>query len=426
MMEEITSEVRQEVVENLAQLLLKNYPFPELAAKMAAHIRDVLNSGSYEDCKTSPELGRRLTDDLREISRDLHLAVFYDPGEAAQIVEKRSQDPLDEAYESDWWRWVHSDNFGLQKIEYLAGNIGYIDIRYFAPVNLAGHVAVAAMNFLSRCDALIFDLRQCGGGDPFMTQFLQSYLFDEHKKPKLLLTKYHPARDEVQQKWTYPYVPGERLPDIPVYILTSKRTFSGGEDMAYTLKHHDRATIVGETTGGGAHPVTELTPGDGFVVTLPEGYPIHPVTQSNWERIGVQPDIKVPREKALETAHRHEIQSLLEKSADPTRTHILNWYLQCLDAIYQPPVVDISLLKKYIGQYRDYEVKFRAGGLAMSRIGREDDWPMIPISENTFTADDDYNARFEIKEDGRVSALVWLGRDHEKEIRVARTGQISS
>lgn len=420
--EKITPEVRQVVVEKLAQLLLKNYPFPELAVKMAAHIRERLNSGGYEDCETPPELGQHLTNDLREISCDLHLAVFYDSEEATRIVEKRSQDPMDEAYESDWWRRVHSDNFGLQKIEYLIGNIGYIDIRFFAPVNLAGHVAVAAMNFLSRCDALIFDLRQCVGGDPFMTQLFQSYLFDEQKKPRLLLTRYHRGRDEVQQKWTYPYIPGERLPEIPVYILTSKRTFSGGEDMAYTLKHHGRATIVGETTGGGAHPVTELTSGEGFVVVLPEGYPTHPVTQSNWEGTGVQPDIKVPREQALETAHRYAIQGLLEKSTDPTRAYILNWYLQRLDSIYRSPVVDLSLLNKYTGQYRDYEVKIRAGGLALSRIGREDDWPMIPISENTFTADDDYNAQFEIGEDGRGCALIWLGRDHEKEIRVVRTG----
>lgn len=423
-MGKITSQARQKVVESLAQLLLENYPFPELATKMADHIQERLNGGGYEDCENSSELGGRLTDDLKKISHDLHLAVMYAPEEAAQIAEKRAQDPLEEAYESDWWRRVPNDNFGLQKIEYLAGNIGYIDIRYFAPANLAGPVAVAAMNFLARCDALIFDLRQCGGGDPFMTQIFQSYLFDKHKKPKLLLTAYRRARDEIQQTWTYPFLPGERLPNTPVYILTSRRTFSGGEDMAYTLKHHGRATIVGEITAGGAHPVTELTPGEGFVVILPEGYPTHPVTQSNWEGTGVQPDIQVPRELALETAHRHALQSLLEQSTDPTRAHILNWYLQRLDAIYRPPLVDGSLLKEYVGQYREYEVKIRAGGLALSRLGREDDWPMLPISENTFTAQEDYNARFERGEEGRVTALIWVARDHEKEVRVARSAQL--
>lgn len=277
------------------------------------------------------------------------------------------------------------------------------------------------MNFLARCDALIFDLRQCNGGDPFMTQIFQSYLFDENKKPKLLLTKYHRARDTFQQKWTYPFTPGKRLPGVPVYILTSKRTFSGGEDMAYTLKHHKRATIVGETTGGGAHPITELTPGEGFVVVLPEGYPIHPVTKGNWEGTGVLPDIEVAREQALEVAHRHAIQSLMEKNSDPAITHTFNWYLQRLDAIYKPLDIEIASLDKYIGIYRDYEVKIRSGSLVLSRIGREDDWAMIPIGENTFTADDDYNARFEIGKDHKASALIWLGRDSPEEIRTIRT-----
>jgi hypothetical protein len=254
-----------------------------------------------------------------------------------------------------------------------------------------------------------------------MVQLFESYLFDEHKKPKLLMTRYHRARDEVQQRWTYPYIPGKHLSDAPVYILTSKRTFSGGEDMAYTLKHHGRATIIGETTGGGAHPVTELTPGEGFLIILPEGYPTHPVTQANWEGTGVQPDIQVPREQALETAHRHAIQSLVEKNDDPRRIHALNWCLQRLNAKYRPQELDTALLEKYTGQYRDYEVKIQAGRLVLSRIGREDDWLMLPISEHTFTADDDYNARFEMEEDGRASALIWLGRDNDKEIRVART-----
>lgn len=286
---------------------------------------------------------------MRAISHDLHLAVIYSPQEAAQEEKKHAQDPLAEAYESDWWQWVHSDNFGLQKIEYLAGNIDYIDIRYFAPANLAGHVAVAAMKFLARCEALIFDLRQCGGGDPYMVQLFQSYLFDEHQKPKLLLTRYDRARDDVQQDWTYPFIPGERLPDIPVYFLTSKRMFSGGEAMAYTLKHHGKAFVVGETTGGCAHGVTELTPGENFVLIVPERVPTHPVTNSNWEGSGVQPDIQVPRKLALETAHRHAIRTLIDMQSDPSGIHTLKWYLQRLDAIYQPEKLEPALLEKYVG-----------------------------------------------------------------------------
>jgi len=423
MTEKLPPEIRGQIIEKTAKLIVENYVFPDVADRMATTILRKMESGEYGDCQTAVELGGQLTEDLRAISNDLHLAVFYHPQEAARILEKQAQDPLNESYESDWWHGVHSDNFGLKKIEYLIGNVGYIDIRYFAPVNLAGQVAVAAMDFLSRCDALIFDLRQCGGGDPFMVQLIESYLFDEHKKPKLLMNQYQRARDEVHQSWTYPYVPGKHIPDVPVFVLTSKRTFSGGEDMAYTLKHHGRAIIVGETTGGGAHPVTELTPGEGFVIILPDGYPTHPVTKANWEGSGVQPDIEVSREQVLEVAHRHALQSLMGKHDDPARTHTLDWCVQRLAAIYRPLALDPTELEKYTGQYRDYEVKIQAGRLVLSRIGREDDWPMLPISEHSFTADDDYNARFDVDEDGTVNALIWMGRDTDQEIRVARTNE---
>ena len=422
MAEKITKKSLHELIHEISHLIDDYYPLPEKAQKMIAHIQKKLSLGEYDNVEDASKLAQTLTRELQGISEDYHITVIFSPKDAAQISENQKLDPLDENYESNWWQWVHSDNFGIPKIEYLIGNIGYIDIRYFAPVNLAGDVAIAAMNFLARCDALIFDLRQCGGGDPFMTQLLQSYLYDKNKKPKLLLTKYHHAKNEVQQKWTYPYIPGKRLPEVPVYILTSSRTFSGGEDMAYSLKHHGRATIIGEITGGGAHPVTELLPGEGFILILPEGYPTHPVTNSNWEGSGVQPDIEISSENALETAHRLAIQNLYNNNENQGDAHILNWHLQRLDAIYKPLKLKPSVLEKFTGVYRDFEVTLKAGRLILSQIGRRDNWVMVPFSENTFTADEDYNVRFEMSEDNNASALIWLGRDSSKEIRMAKTG----
>jgi len=422
MVEKVTSQSLHRLIHRISHLIDEYYPFPDKAQKMISQIQKKLVQGGYDSDENAYELAQTLTRELQNNSQDYHITVIFSPKDAAQLREKQKLDPLNENYESDWWQWIHSENFGIPKIEYLIGNIGYIDIRYFAPVNMAGDVAVTAMNFLARCDALIFDLRQCGGGDPFMTQLFQSYLFNKDNKPKLLLTKYHHAKNEVQQKWTYPYIPGKRLSEAPVYILTSARTFSGGEDMAYTLKHHGRATIVGEITGGGAHPVTELLPGEGFILILPEGYPTHPVTNTNWEGKGVQPDIKVARENALETAHRHAILNLKINNNNQADAHTLKWYLQRLDAIYKPIKLNTRMLQKYTGKYRDYEVTLRAGSLILSRIGRQDNWVMIPFSENTFTADEDYNVRFEMSEDDNASALIWLGRDSPKEIRMAKTG----
>jgi len=413
----------QQIAESAAKLLIENYAFPDIAEKMAVHIRKKLKDGCYDECRKPSELGEKLTEDMRKIARDLHLTVYYSPEEAAELLQKEQQTSSDEEYSTHWWTQVHSDNYGIPKVEYLIGNIGYIDLRYFAPVSLGGKTAVAAMNFLSQCDALIFDLRQCGGGDPFMVQLFESYLFSENKKPKLLLNMYSHSNDELKQIWTLPHIPGKRLPDVPVYVLTSHRTFSGGEDMAYTLKHHGRACIVGETTGGGANSVVELALGGEFVIVLPNEYPAHPITGGNWEGTGVQPDIEAPFEKALPIAHTRALESLSEKSKDRHRTRALKWYLQRVKAIYQPSKVDVSLLRQYAGEYRGYEVKIKDKALVLSRKGRQDDWPMIPITSTIFTADEDYNARFEIGEDGRAVALIWLGRDDETEIRYARTAE---
>lgn len=422
MVENITIKSLHTLLQKISQLIDEYYPFPEKSQEMISQIQKKLCEGGYDNIENANELAQTLTRELQENSQDYHITLIYSPKDAAQIRETQKLDPMNENYESNWWQWIDSDNFGIPKIEYMIGNIGYIDIRYFAPVNLAGDVAVAAMNFLARCDALIFDLRKCGGGDPFMTQLFQSYLYNKDKKPKLLLTKYHHAKNQVQQNWTYPYIPGKRLPEVPVYILTSSRTFSGGEDMAYSLKHHGRATIIGEITGGGAHPVTELLPGEGFILILPEGYPTHPVTNSNWEGTGVQPDIEISSKNALETAHRLAIQNLYKNNENQGDANILKWYLQRLDAIYKPINLAPEVLERFTGKYRDYEVTLSAGGLILSRIGRRENWVMIPFSENTFTADEDYNIRFEMNEDDNASALIWIGRKSSKEIRMARTG----
>ena len=319
---------------------MDNYAFPEIAGKMAKHILEKSCAGRYDDCDTPTALGARLTEDMHEIHRDLHLIVFHSPEEASELEKRRQEPSSDQEYSTHWWIQVHSDNFGIQKVEYLTGNIGYIDLRYFAPASLGGKTAVATMNFLSRSDALIIDLLQCAGGDPFMVQLFESYLFSENEQPKLLLSMYNRPKDRTQQIWTHPHVPGDRLPDIPVYVLTSRRTFSGGEDMAYTLKHHGRAIVVGETTGGGANGVESLSIGDGFVILVPNEYPTHPITLGNWEGVGVEPDVAIPREEALQTAHIRALESLIERSETDQRTQVLKWYLQRVSACYQPVKVE--------------------------------------------------------------------------------------
>jgi C-terminal processing protease CtpA/Prc len=181
------------------------------------------------------------------------------------------------------------NNCLFEKAERLPSNIGLLKFNGFADPAVCGPTATAAMNFLENVDALIFDMRDNGGGDPKMVAYISTYLFaDVTHLNDLYLRK----EDTTTQYWTLPYVPGKRLAGKPVFILTSKRTFSGAEEFTYNLKNLKRATIIGETTGGGAHPVSGHRIDDHFIIGVPFARAVNPISKTNWEGTGVEPDVK--------------------------------------------------------------------------------------------------------------------------------------
>jgi C-terminal processing protease CtpA/Prc len=302
----------------------------------------------------------------------------------------------------------------------LEANVGYVDIRLFAPVPQAKDTAIQMMTFISNCDALIIDLRNNGGGDPFMVQLIESYFFDE--APKLLLTLYKRESDTYEQIRTIPHLPGKRLPDIPVYILTSSRTFSGGEDFSYTMKHHGRAVIVGENTGGGGHTVDEKVVFDDFVINVPTGYPIHPETGTNWEGTGVEPDISVPKEKALGVAHVHAVESLIERTTDEGKIRQLKFGLERVKVLYEPFEVPRETLEKYLGIYGSYFVEFKDSSLYIfDKKDERTQWKLLPLNEHLFAIEGDYyNVRFDVNESGNVTSFVFLQSGQEEGVPVKR------
>jgi C-terminal processing protease CtpA/Prc len=307
----------------------------------------------------------------------------------------------------------------LKKAEILAGNIGYLDIHVFAPVSLAGDRMAAAMNFLSDCSALIFDLRQCGGGDPFTVQLLESYLFGV--EPKLLITLQDRYENKNQQLWTLPHIPGKRMPDIPVYILTSAQTFSGGEDFSYTMKHHSRATIIGENTKGGAHTIQFLSVGEGFVLVLPTGQPIHPISGGNWEGTGVSPNIAVSFEEALKTAHMHALENLIKNCDNQIKANHYRAIKRRTKRLYEPLALDEADLKPLIGNYGHYQAIFEEGKLNIVETGNQNGWEAIPLSKTRFITDDEYDIEFKLDENGEVTGFKWLEIATGKEMLAAKT-----
>jgi C-terminal processing protease CtpA/Prc len=173
---------------------------------------------------------------------------------------------------------MERNNCAFEKVERLAANIGYLKFNGFMDPGVCGGTATAAMNFLGNVDAIIIDLRANGGGDPKMVAYLSTYLFGEVTH---LNDLYNRKEDSTTQFWTLRDVPGKRLAGKPVFVLTSKRTFSGAEEFSYNLKMLKRATIVGETTGGGAHPVSGHRVDDHFMIGVPFARAVNPISKTN-------------------------------------------------------------------------------------------------------------------------------------------------
>jgi hypothetical protein len=287
---------RKRVIDGVATNLSEYYVYPETAKKMVDSLRAHEQHGDYNSVTDGDAFAALLTRQLQDVSHDKHLRVNYSPFK----LPPDQHDPSAED-EARFHKQLEHDNCGFQKVEILPRNIGYLKFNMFADASFCGPTAIAAMNFLSHVDAIIFDLRENGGGDPKMVALISTYLFDE---PTHLNDLYNRKENTTSQYWTLPYVPGNRLAKKAAYVLTSKGTFSGAEEFTYNLKNLKRATIVGETTGGGAHPVEGHRVDDHFMIGVPFARAINPISKTNWEGTGVEPDVRAKASDALEAAEK--------------------------------------------------------------------------------------------------------------------------
>lgn len=319
---EVSREERAEAVEALAVKLETKYSVPELGRRMAARLRERASAGAYGAAGGGEELARLLTADLYEVGRDLHLRVAYSAAPLAVRQERMGPPP-------DFRARLERANFGVAKVEILPGNIGYVDLRFFAEAAWAAETYQSVFGLVAHTDALIVDLRENRGSMSFdAVPLFSSYLFAE---PVHLVDFYWRPTGETRQSWTYAYVPGRRYLDKPVYLLTSGKTFSGAEEFALDLQALKRAAVVGETTGGGANPGGTERLTDHFSVWLPVGVVTNAVTKGNWEGTGVEPDVKVEAARALEEARRIALRKMLEAAREEERREALLRELKALD-----------------------------------------------------------------------------------------------
>jgi hypothetical protein len=286
------------------------YVFPAQATAMGADLRARLQRGEF-DGLDGDGLAIAMTKAMREVSHDAHLEVRYMadaiPEPAASSADEPSADPDELARQRRL-------NYGFSGVTRLQGNMGYIDMHQFGRPAGAAPRIVAAMSLVADSDALVIDLRRCGGGDPETVMAFASYFYD---KPTHLNDVYWRDENRIERRWTQPKVAGKRYGEArAVYLLTAADTFSGCEDLAYAMKNNHRAVLVGETTGGGAHAGSPQRLTAHFMMFVPTGRPINPVTHGDWEGVGVVPDIAVAADDALDTAQVAALTALASREPD--------------------------------------------------------------------------------------------------------------
>jgi len=292
--------------------MLDHYVFPEVAVKLQQDIQQRREQQGYQEIAGGDQWAQVLTLQLQELSGDRQLRVHFSPQPLPDLTPDQAPVPDLLAAERDR---SSLRNFDINRVERLRGNVGYLELYGFEPPEIAGDTLAAAMTFLAHTRSLIIDLRYNRGGSPAMVALLCSYLLPAYPSVHLNDLYWRPD-DSTRQWWTIPHLPAPRYEQKPVYVLTSQDTFSAAEEFAYNLQALKRIVTVGEHTAGGANPGRGYRLSDHFWMFVPTGQSINPITGSNWAEAGVVPDVKVPAELALLTAHLMALHKLMEIEPD--------------------------------------------------------------------------------------------------------------
>jgi len=323
----LSAQEKRQVVENIQTVIKESYVFPEKVEGFNSAIAALYGEGKYDAIEDHKTFSKVLSEDLLKITKDKHFLVNYNPGfiaarrermeqalaaeenGASEETEKAGAESGEQRIDWNLWFGAHT-NYGFRSIQVLEGNVGYIAIDFFQPLDWVRSTIDASMGFVANTQALIIDLTEHQGGYSPTDAYLASYFFEPERA--LWASSYHRPRDERSDVFRFEKVSGPLYLDRPVYILASDQTFSLAEKLAYGMKHFGKATIVGETSAGAAHGIDIGIVSDNFFLQVPVMYNIHPVTKTDWEGTGVVPHITSAPKDALRTAHLEALKTLAE------------------------------------------------------------------------------------------------------------------
>jgi hypothetical protein len=397
-----TQQAIKKMTDSLATQITRYYVDQEAALKMAAAIRKNFKDGRYRNINDEHVLAGKLTADMRAVHNDEHLHVEFNPLIAYELSGEVEDVPgmVAEKLQKD-----REQNFGFRKVEILNGNIGYLELSGFSRLNRYSKVAAdAALEMLSNSRALIIDLRYGVGGSPEMMTHILSHFYDKRTHVSDVFIRSEKA---TLSYYTTPDSSYSRLNSMPLYVLTSYKTFSAAEGLVYALQTTGRAKIIGEVTRGGAHTVSYRPLGSGFVCDMPFGMAISPVTKKNWEKTGITPDINVKAEDALETAELCAFAQAISETKDSATIKRLRLQRDLLISENHPLLLDTVALRAFEGSYGPYFVTYNNSCLYYQKTGKAK-FPLLPMSPTTMRpkGNDTFMVEFQKDSTGRVNRMI--------------------
>lgn len=312
------------VIENVAQQLEEKYVFPDRAAVASNELQQRFNTGYFDEIDDPQIFANRIVGVL-DVINDWHLWVNY------------YADPIPENYdyytslnEEDQRARLRRRNFGIERLERLTGNVGLIEFREFGYLESESETAlVHAMELLSNTSGLIIDLRRNGGGSPDMVSMVASYFLEPGHHIGTIVYREDGRQEE---SYTRESLQGPHYGlDRPIRILIGEGTFSGAEAFAYALQARGRAELVGQRTIGGAHPTIQVRLHEHFMMGVPVARSIDAVTKSNWQYVGVRPDLEIMPSETLRQAQFSILRNLISGESDPTIRREFEFALEQLE-----------------------------------------------------------------------------------------------
>jgi len=407
------------IIDWICRELSEFYVFPDVAVRAEAFLREKFKAGTYDAVSPITVFAEALTKDLVEITRDKHMFVRY---ARRPSLDEEAMDEAEERRRRNLqllnWR---IENFKFKKLEHLDGNVGVLRFDGFADVRDAGDTAVAAMNFLGNCEALIIDLRNNNGGYGNLGQFILGYFFEKEQH----LNDFYTRRDdETRQVWTSVHVSGPRLNNTALYILTSRRTASAAEAFTFNLKSLNRAVAVGEKTSGAAHIANRIFNKElNLELTVSVGRPIVPAPGASWEAVGIAPDVECPASDALDKAYELALKDLHDRT-DPKEETKKTWLKVLWEyqaAVTRPRPIDPSALKAYEGSFGPARIVFEDGWL-YAAMPNGDKNRLFSSGPDTFVIEGNKEMRilFERGTSGEVTAVYTQSLNGEKSPRIPK------